>query len=711
MEKLFLQIINMSITSCYVILFVILIRFLLKKAPKIYSYALWSIVLLRLIIPFSFQSIFSIIPINTNTIPQDIIYTQTPEIHSGITAIDSIVNNSLPGPIVGTSVNPMQIWISLGQTIWILGILALTIYSIISTMKLSKRLQSSKLWRDNIYESNNIDTPFVFGVLRPKIYIPFGIVEAEKSYIIKHEETHIKRLDHIIKFLGFIIVAIHWFNPLVWIAFFLMSKDMELSCDEYVIREMGNSIKKDYSTSLLSLSTGKRIIGGSPLAFGSKNTKSRIKNILNYKKPRFWVSLVGIIIIVVVAVGLLTNPKEEKSDEVVINDSKETSSSGVDINVSEIVEKYALEFIRDNINMFENPEGPWEGFKIVDSKITKLEKMASFHNILSLPIEIWNLEYLLKPDDITKVAMAGGMEEIDGWFTGVTSMGYPILAFLAEDNSMKYLGHFYQNEFGIDTLGKQEVTLREVLELQGLLPNESYPGNHIIIKFLISSGETYQLLLSQPVVQGKKGIWIVERWMDGNGSIQYEFPDTDMNIMDYYKEKQKHFDNGENLFLGDPLESGYNFIKSKLGQIQVKKEDLIIIDPGTIEEFMETPISHYIGYLTKTNFDDLIYIDKVEFLGSRDEERLKELKIDPNALNNGYYIHNPDSYQDALILSEETQYYILNWEDLSDHKKITREEFMRFLDGDNPYNSTENLLFRIYTKDGYVTEVIEQYLP
>ncbi len=697
-EKLFLQIINMSITSCYVILFVILIRFILKKAPKIYSYALWSIVLLRLIIPFSFQSIFSLIPINTNTIPQDIIYTQTPEIHSGITAIDGIVNNSLPAPIVGASVNPMQIWISLGQTIWILGILALIIYSVISTMKLSKRLQSSKLWRDNIYESNNIDTPFVFGVLRPKIYIPFGISEAEKSYIIKHEETHIKRLDHIIKFLGFIIVSIHWFNPLVWIAFFLMSKDMELSCDESVIKEMGNSIKKDYSTSLLSLSTGRRIIGGCPLAFGSKNTKGRIKNILNYKKPRFWVSIVGIVIVILVAVGLLSNPKEEVPDE-------------VDMDAPVTVGEYALEFMQKDIVKYEDLEGSWQGFKIIDSKITKLEKIATFDDILSSPIEIWKLEYLLKPDDITKVAMAGGMEEIDGWFTGVTSMGYPILTFLVEDNSMKYLGHFYQNEFGIETLAKQEVTLREVLELQGLLANESYQGNHVVVKFPSSTGETNQLLLSQPIYQGDRGIWVVERWMDGNGNIQYEFPDTDINMRDYYKEQQKQFDNGENSYLGDPLEAGYYFIKNRLGQIQVKKDDLDIIDPARVEDFMETPISEYIGYITKTSFDDLIHIDRVEFLGSGDEERLKELNIDPNTLDNGYYIHNPNSYPDALSLSEETEYKILNWEDLSKHKKITKEEFMEFLDGDNPYNSTENLLFRLYTKDGYVTELIEQYIP
>ena len=314
MDKLFLQIVNMSITSSYVILFVILIRLLLKKAPKIYSYILWAVVFLRLIIPISFENIFSFIPINTNTIPQDVLYTKTPEINSGIRAIDGIVNNSLAKPVVGRGVNLMEILIDLGQVIWIIGIFGLIIYSIVSTIKLYKTLKSSRILSDGIYETNIIEIPFVLGTIKPKIYIPSGLSEREKDYIIRHEKTHIRRYDHIIKFVAFIITSIHWFNPLVWMAYLLMSKDMELSCDEAVIKEMGNSIKKDYSTSLLKLSTSKRMVVGSTLAFGGKATKNRIKNILNYKKPKFWVSIIAIITIVVVAIGLLSNPSFDKGE-------------------------------------------------------------------------------------------------------------------------------------------------------------------------------------------------------------------------------------------------------------------------------------------------------------------------------------------------------------------------------------------------------------
>jgi hypothetical protein len=181
--------------------------------------------------------------------------------------------------------------------------------------------------------------------------------------------------------------------------------------------------------------------------------------------------------------------------------------------------------------------------------------------------------------------------------------------------------------------------------------------------------------------------------------------------MDYYKEQQKQFNKGENLYLGDPIEVSYDFIINNLGQILVDKDDLVIIDPATVEDFMKTPISYYIGYISKSSYDNLIRIDKVEYLGTRDEERMKELNINPDSLPNGFYIHNPNSYPDSLSLSEKTEYKILNWKDLSNHKSITKEEFMKFLEGENPYNSSENLLFHVYTKDGYVTELIEQHIP
>ncbi|HZX21478.1 MAG TPA: M56 family metallopeptidase [Clostridia bacterium] len=316
MDKLFLHIINMSITSSYVILFIVAVRLFLKKAPKIFSYGLWGVAFLRLIFPFSLESIFSLISINTKTIPENIGYMQTPQIQTGVTVIDSMVNRVLPAPAMLASVNPMQIWIFIGRVIWITGLAVLLIYGIFSTLRLSKKLKSATPLYDNIYKTDMAGVPFVFGLMNPRIYLPDGLSEAEKPYIIKHEQVHIKRKDHIIRFVTFVITSIHWFNPIVWLAFYLMGEDMELSCDESVMREMGHKIKKNYSNSLLALSVRKRIIGGSPVAFGENNTKGRIKNILNYKKPKFWVVTGAVIVVIVLAVGLLSNPIGNKGENI-----------------------------------------------------------------------------------------------------------------------------------------------------------------------------------------------------------------------------------------------------------------------------------------------------------------------------------------------------------------------------------------------------------
>ena len=310
MSKLFLIVLNMSLTASYVILFVILIRLLLKKTPKIISYALWGVVAFRLIIPFSFESMFSLMPRNTNAvpIPHDIIYQQNPQINSGIEAVDSFVSQSPPAPNVGASVNPLQVHIEIGVYIWVIGIIALLVYSLVSILILKRQLKNAQLIGQNIYESENLKTPFVLGLIKPNIYLPVGLNATERSYILLHEQAHIHRKDHIIKILAFLILSIHWFNPLVWIAFILMSTDMELSCDEQVLKEMHEDIKKPYANSLLSLATGRHILNGSPLAFGEGNVRGRIKNVLNYKKPRFWIVVISIMVVTVVGIGLMANP-------------------------------------------------------------------------------------------------------------------------------------------------------------------------------------------------------------------------------------------------------------------------------------------------------------------------------------------------------------------------------------------------------------------
>ncbi|WP_422659848.1 M56 family metallopeptidase [Paenibacillus sp. EC2-1] len=311
MFELFLTTLNMSLTASYVILFVILARFLLKKAPKIISYALWSAAAFRLVFPFSFESMFSLFPRGTDNsiIPDKIIQQSSPLMDSGITAVSSLVRGTFPAVDSGTRMDSLLMYAYIGAYIWIVGAAVLLLYSVGSVVILKRKLKYAEWIEHNIYEARNLKTPFVLGLIRPKIYLPMGMSADEKKYILFHEQTHIRRKDHIIKALAFIILSFHWFNPLVWIAFILMSMDMELSCDEQVLKKLDADVKKPYAASLLSLAVGKHIMNGSPLAFGEGSIKARIKNVLKYKQPRLWVTAFSVIFVIAIGIGLIANPK------------------------------------------------------------------------------------------------------------------------------------------------------------------------------------------------------------------------------------------------------------------------------------------------------------------------------------------------------------------------------------------------------------------
>ncbi len=312
LEQIFLQILNLSFNASLVILFVLAARLLLKKAPKIFSYALWSVVLFRLLFPFSMESLFSLLPTKPQPIPTNLASMPTPQIDTGIRVIDRAVNPILPALVEQeASVNPMQIWIGVGSLLWVLGIATLLTYSVVSLFRLRRRLRGAVPEKGNVWLAQGLETPFVLGVIHPRIYLPSDLTGEEKRYILLHERTHIKRLDHVVKLLAFLALCLHWFNPLVWAAFFLSGRDMEMSCDESVVKRLGGDVKKSYSSSLLSLATGRKIVGGTPLAFGEGDTKQRIQNILHYKKPAFWAVLAAVVLVAALCLGLMTNPRSD----------------------------------------------------------------------------------------------------------------------------------------------------------------------------------------------------------------------------------------------------------------------------------------------------------------------------------------------------------------------------------------------------------------
>ena len=313
MNELFLKIINMSISASWLVLAVLILRFVLKKAPKWINVLLWGIVAIRLICPFSFESTLSLIP-SAETIPLNIGMDTTPTINSGISAINNAVNPIISQsntPMAGASVNLLQITIGIYEYIWIFGMIALALYTAISYWRLHRKVDTAVRYKDNIFQSENVSFPFVLGIIKPRIYLPFKMNGQYLEYVVAHEQAHICRKDHWWKPLGFLLLMIHWFNPLMWLAYVLLCRDIELACDEKVIKELGNEQRGDYTQALVACSVNRRMIAACPLAFGEVSVKERVKSVMNYKKPAFWVIIISVIVCVGVAVCFLTNPKQD----------------------------------------------------------------------------------------------------------------------------------------------------------------------------------------------------------------------------------------------------------------------------------------------------------------------------------------------------------------------------------------------------------------
>jgi beta-lactamase regulating signal transducer with metallopeptidase domain len=693
----------MSITASYVAVGVILVRIFLRKAPKIFSYVLWAAVFFRLVCPLSFTSAYSFLGLlnidsqkNVDVleyVSNDIGLMQTPTVQSRIGSLDSAVNSSLHQAVPFASVNPMQIWMDVLCFIWIVGIVVMLSYGVISYIKVKRRILTATLVKGNVYESDQIGTAFICGFFNPKIYVPVGVSEDNLFYILEHERTHIRRKDYIIKLFAFFALVLHWFNPLMWLSFALMSRDMEMSCDESVLQK-SHDVKKGYSSSLLALFVKENgLFAVNPLAFGGSHVKARIKNILSYKKPKFYIIIAAILILIIAGFGLLSNPQEPVNEE------------RTDLSI----EEYADQYIEETIAAYNTDD---YYFKIVEKKIIKLEKIAYIEGLLPEDtLEIWSLEYRLRPEDMSKIILAGGMNEEDGWITEDSSMGKPMLVFAHEGSAPQFLGVIWSGEANLATPAGQETALRVFLETKDMLPQETYSGNHIVVKFPLSTGETCQLLLSQPIIQGDHGIWCIERWMDGNGTVYHETPKTDIRSLEYFQELQNEVDQGHKPGLIDPLQVAIEWINNDLGQ-NVSLNELEPKYSATVDDFLVTPESRFIGFIsdfeTEKSPRPYFHLDQIEWLTSADTERLKELNINPdNVMPGGFYIYNPDNYPTHHQVTENTTYNIIELGEEVTLKSVSMEDFVEHLEHFADFTPP----FWITTKDGYVQDITEQYVP
>lgn len=297
----------MSISASWLVLAVLLFRLCLKKAPKWITCLLWAIVALRLIMPFTIESGISLIP-SAEVIPQDIVSSQAPAIHSGIPALNSTVNPAMTQQVMQEE-NVLEDILTVASAVWAVGVVSMLLYGTISCLLLYRRVKVSILLRENIYICDNIDSPFVFGFFRPRIYIPSGMENGQLSYVLSHEKAHICRGDHCWKPLSFWLLTAYWFNPLLWLAYILVCRDIERACDEKVIAPMGTEDKKGYSQALVACSVHRRMIMACPVAFGEIGIKERVKGVLSYKKPAFWIIAAALVVCLVTGICFLTNPE------------------------------------------------------------------------------------------------------------------------------------------------------------------------------------------------------------------------------------------------------------------------------------------------------------------------------------------------------------------------------------------------------------------
>ena len=431
MHRLFPIVCNMSLTASVVILAVLAVRRLLRRAPKVFSYALWAVVLFRLLCPVSVTSAVSLLgalgaPAQERTavtsvveyVPADIVRNMAPT----VTPLPQEPFPAEPGEnIVSTApsvtqpaaapASPLSGPVAVLTLTWLTGMALLLLYSVISLLRLRRRLVGAVRLEDNIYLADYIPSPFVMGLFRPKIYLPSTLTETERGYILRHEQYHLRRRDHVVKLLSFLALCVHWFNPLVWAAFILAGKDMEMSCDEAVVRELGEDIRADYSASLLSLATGRRIVAGMPLAFGEGDTGSRIRNLLNWKRPQPWI----IAVCAVVCVGLIAlcaaNPKGSGTP------TEDPPADRTETGQWPSVEAYVQQVMLSQTEAryyTENADGTASGqphtAAVTDRKLEYLTKGGELAGLdPDGVLEEWEYFYLVKLDvDTASVALVGG---------------------------------------------------------------------------------------------------------------------------------------------------------------------------------------------------------------------------------------------------------------------------------------------------------------
>lgn len=446
MAEIFQKALNMSIAAGWLILAVIALRLLLRRAPKRFRLLLWAVVGLRLALPWSIESALSLIP-SAQTLPEGIMLERAPVLDTGISSLNGAINPGFTAaftPELGASANPLQVLLPIAAALWMLGAAAMLLWALVSWLRLRKRVREAVRLEENVYECE-IASPFVLGLFRPRIYLPFSLENGERELVLAHERAHITAGDHIIKPLGWLLLAAHWYNPLVWLAYALFCRDIELACDERVVRSLSLSDRADYSQALLDLSRPRGGVRACPLAFGESSVKGRVKSVLSYKKPAFWLVLLAVVVCVGAAVCFLTDPKEE-AEPVDDGDGGVVISARLEENFPAQVLDYAFACTEEMAE-----ELSYLGLK--SAELTDLSCYAEVEAPEGGTLLLFRLGARFELAEPESVAPAGGMVIEDGWLTRPDSGGDRFMLLLRDGDDWRFIGLVTEqvlSEYGTD---------------------------------------------------------------------------------------------------------------------------------------------------------------------------------------------------------------------------------------------------------------------
>lgn len=776
MDKFLFIILRMSVSGSIFFLLGLILRKLFQRLPKETFYRMWVLLFLSFVIPFRFSApIQPLIPVEeiSDEWRKSTEFSELSNIQSVPTSPtrqkdleDRISSRSREKNLIQEEISDVpgatRTWSFYLSLIWGMVFLLLLIHAIWKTWSLKRKLSTAISIEDNVYSGEDIHTAFVFGLIRPKIYLPLFLAEEEREYILCHERVHIRRGDHLVKPLCYLLCLLHWFNPMVWFAFLMLSKDMELSCDERVLQRLGTKIRADYSTSLLQLAVGGHLLSPTPLAFSENDTKGRVRNIMNYRTPKFWMKAVALFLTVVFAAFIFTScesskqhslpePKdststekesaERKEPELKKEISNETPETDPDSEIREMKQlmtddattprDWAEAYAKSLLEMYEKDVKAQDvGLKFSEYEITEWKKIGDFDGILekpkSEPLTVYRFDCALRlepKERAEKFGFAGGGHiDEDGWFREFLPMGNQYLIFRGTEQNAECIGVF-SDELSLDRRADMERNLMNWSAERGLRTYRFYTQNPeiAIVRRYNFRGEVDKFLLTQPVKYGEEGIWRIEYYMDKNGQIypymvsqEFQEMSFDPDLKGYAEFLQKSFDEGRKPYLSKPEEvvrHWHPFLgKPTEYPLRVQKHSLAISSVNAFTVFFEPDVQEIYGFVEDweeenqhMNIDAADLLDESMDIG---KEKLEILKIPAEKRKNGKYLYNPWSGPDSWArVNENSKFYVRG--ENGELSEISQPEIMKRIKN----AGNEKIFWKFEIKEDILLSATEWELP